>query len=211
VALHQTHGRRASLSISSSSTVSSEENLPAATSTLSNFSFAYPSANTSLIQHLAQEGVACDGEVAVSFSEQGDPEIAEVYIATSPSTACMRFNPNAKVLSDYEKGYQTGDFEEVIHSQEKLTINGIPMLRQIYSQGYWTDHGSGTGVKAFDTSNEGSRDHELRYLFFDGSKFVTVAGLKTEEDYIDQIARSIRLKQGKGGGSLRPPDAQLDR
>lgn len=133
--------------------------------------------------------MACKGEAAVSFFENEKSGAAEVFLATSPSTPCMRFNPNAKLLADYGKGYRVGDFEEVIHSQQGVTINGIPMLRQIYSQGYWTDHGTG---KLFDPIIESGVDHQVRYVFFDGSKFVVITGFRAEL-YIDQIARSVRL------------------
>lgn len=154
------------------------------TEVLGDFTFAYPAANGPSFS-LTWEGVLCNGAVALSFPPQ------KVVIATSPSTACTVFNPNAQVLADYGKGYRSNDFEEIIHSQKAVTVNGIPMLRQIYSQGYWTDHGSGSGVKVFDTSSEGSIDHQLRYVFSDGSTFFIVTGWKAEP-YIDQVAKTIQ-------------------
>jgi hypothetical protein len=163
-----------------------------ATETINNFTFSCPRTTASLSKSLAWEGIPCPREMVVSFSEKGDQGVAEVYLATSPSTPCMSFNPTAKVLADYETGYRTNDFEEMIHSQKSVFINGFPMLRQIYSQGYWTDYGSGTGSKVFDVTRENSVDHHLRYVFFDGSRFVIITGGTASEPYIDEIARSIR-------------------
>jgi hypothetical protein len=164
------------------------------THSFGNFTFSYPS-DASLVDKVSWEGVACNGLIAISIPENDSPDTIKVFISTSPSTAstvCTKFNPNAKVLADYEKGYRTDDFEEVIHSQNRVTINNILMLRQMYSQGYWTDHGDKSGKKVFDTSNESSVDHQLRYVFFDGNKSVIISGWKAEK-YINQIAHSVRL------------------
>lgn len=164
-----------------------------ATSTLSKFEFSYPTAEAYLIDRVGAEGVVCDGVIGIDFSDLATTRSAKVFIATSPSTACQRFNPDAKILADYEKGYSTQDWADVIHSQEKVTIHGIPMLRQIYSHGYWkTNFGDSADNKVLGTTDEGGADHQLRYVFFDENKFVIVTG---PEPYLDQITYSITLRK----------------
>jgi hypothetical protein len=154
-----------------------------ATGTLSNFSFEYPV--SAHIGGASTEGVHCPNEVIISIPQRKFDAL--VFISTSPSTACTAFNPNAETLADYETGYRQGDFQEVIDSQDGVMVNGILMLRQVYSHGYWKD-----GVLGFDL-DIGYAYHYVRYVFFDGSKFVMVDGSNSDK-YITPIVQSIRLK-----------------
>jgi len=153
---------------------------------LSNFSFEY-SEYDEFSDKVAWEGVACPGEVYIRT-----PFIAyestDVSIATSPSTTCTEFNDNAKTLADYEQGYKGKWRTTIVHSSEKVIINNIPMLKQIYSIGYTKNDNEGKEI--LDTSD--GVDRQLRYVFFDGSKFVIVTGWQSQK-YIEKVVRSIKL------------------
>lgn len=153
---------------------------------LSNFTFEYPEYDE-LAEKVAWEGVPCEGMIytrnpSIAYESTG------VYISTSPTTVCTDFNDEATTLNDYEKDYKGRFYTVIIHSSEKVEINGIPMLKQIYSKGLVTKDRNGKEI--FDTSD--GTDHELRYVFFDGEKFAIVAGWQASK-YVDKIVNSIRL------------------
>lgn len=156
------------------------------TAVLSNFSFEY-SEYDEFSPEVAWERVPCPGEVYIrtpfiAYESTG------VSIATSPSTLCTEFNDNAKTLADYEQGYKGKWRTTIVHSSEKVTINNIPMLRQIYSIAYTKKDGDGNEI--LDTSD--GVDHELRYVFFDGSKFVIVTGWQASK-YVEKLVNTIKL------------------
>lgn len=157
------------------------------TSTLSNFSFEY-SEYDEFSNNVGWEGVPCPGEVVIRV-----PFIAyeqtSVSISTSPTTLCTDFNEKAKTLDDYNEGYKDARYTTVIHSSEKVTINNIPMLKQVYSQG--TIKKNTDGKETLDTSDSGI-DRQLRYVFFDGSKFVIVTGWQAPK-YVEKIIQTIKL------------------
>lgn len=153
---------------------------------LSNFSFEY-SKYDEFSPKVTWEGVPCPGEVYIRT-----PFIAYeptgVSIATSPSTLCTEFNENAKTLADYEQGYKGNWWTTIVHSSERVNINNIPMLKQVYSIGYTKKDNEDKEI--LDTSDGVS--NQLRYVFSDGSKFVIVKGWQAPK-YIENIVRTIKL------------------
>lgn len=180
-----------------------------ATGTFSNFIFNYPA-------DCAISGGSGDGHGAVIIECPSDsiyaPRGFAINVATS--TSFEPFRPNAKTLDDYKTNYLLEDFEPfeeqtkdgivvdhrahevVIYSQEELTVNGIPMLRQIYS--YGTLDQEYDGHSSFEATDEWGADHALRYVFFDGKSFVILVSGGSQNLTMDTIARSIRIqKSGK--------------
>jgi hypothetical protein len=169
------------------------------TGTLSNFTFSYPDD-----YRLSEAGwlkVVIAGDIQLNKAESE----SSVYISTNPAPYAI-FNPKARSLDDYMHDYPVGQVKQqvrtkdgvvevststiaIIHSQEKFVANGIPILRQIYSFGYWEVDSDGKRVLSpMDTQI----DHDIRYIFFDGKTFVIIDGWQSEKD-MDQIARSVRL------------------
>lgn len=154
---------------------------------LSNFSFEH-SQYDEIADSVAWEGLPCPGEIMVRVPYIAYEETS-VYISTSPTTSCTDFNGNAKTLNDYTHDYKGAFFTTVVHSSEKVSVNGIPMLKQIYSVGYTRKDNNGKEI--FDTSDRGW-DHQLRYVFFDGKKFVIIEGWQAPE-YVEKIVKTIKL------------------
>ncbi len=151
------------------------------TSVFNNFSFSYPGR---LGAGTGWDSGWCPGVHQVHFGET-DHQIA---MATTSAPLCaVVFNQNAKVLADFEGGYSIANtFVERIHSQNYVTINGIRMLKQIYSQGPLNTDGT------INSTIEYGVDHQLRYVFFDGRSFVMITAWKDEAG-LDRIVQSIRL------------------
>lgn len=174
-----------------------------ATSTLSNFIFAYP--ENAYVSGFGWEKVPTKGNISIRIPSSSE---TNVYIFTN-SSPISSFNPKATTLRDYKTDYFTtgiaGDRQVLVHNKlvtlsireevlvstsTEVVVNGIPMLRQRYSLGFWSLDAQ--GEKYFDTSNETSLKNLLRYVFFDGKTFVIITGFGSES-YIDQIAQSLYL------------------
>lgn len=150
------------------------------TSVFSNFSFSYPGRPEA---GTGWDSVWCEGVYQVHF---GDPDHQIAMATTSAPLCAIAFNAKAKTLADFESGYSIANtFVERIHSQSYVAINGIRMLRQIYSQGRPRPDGT------IDSTDYGA-DHQLRYIFFDGKSFVVITAWKDSAG-IDQIVQSIHL------------------
>ena len=152
---------------------------------LSNFTFKY-SEYDEFSEKVAIEGVPCKDMVYIK-NPFINYENSGVFISASPTTNCTVFNDNAKTLSDYEKDYKSY-YTTKIHSSEKISVNNIPMLKQVYSVGIMEKDKNGKDILNTDFyigTKEGSR-----YVFFDGERFITIVG---NFKYIDKIANTIEL------------------
>jgi uncharacterized membrane protein len=145
---------------------------------------------------------------AYNISVPSDAGEGHVYIFTQ-SSPLGSINPTAKTLDDYRIDYPisaTSSRQIIVKgkpttmevnprarilSSEYVTINGITMLKQRYSVGFWSLDAYGNRV--FDVSDESSVNDELRYVFFDGKTFVVITGWKSDF-YINQIAQSVLIK-----------------
>ena len=154
---------------------------------LSNFTFKH-SRYDEIADKVAWEGLPCPGKIVIRVPNIAYEETS-VYISTSPTTSCTDFNDDAETLDDYEINYKGAFFTTIVHLSEKVFINNIPMLKQIYSIGYYKKDDDGKEI--FDTSDRGF-DHQLRYVFFDGEKFVIVEGWQAPE-YVEKIIKTIKL------------------
>ena len=155
-----------------------------ATATIAHFHFAYP--NKSYLTGLGYEGVASKGNTNIVIEGQ-----VSVFIFTKPSILGGKFNPAAKSLEDYAKDYSG----ILISTSTRMTLNGIPMLRQRYSVGSWQTNEK--GEKYFHDTDESETHDQLRNVFFDGTQFIIVTGWSQhrENDYlIDNLVSTIHLK-----------------
>jgi len=152
-----------------------------------------------------------DGEANLSIHIPVIDNPVDVYFFTTPEPLGS-INPSAKTLDDYETDYPISAARmgtalvhgatvkirivETVHvlSNAKLLINNIPMLRQRYSVGRWLLDSDGNSI--FDDSGDTEVDNELRYVFFDGKRFVILSSGDSSpagDEFTDQIAACIQL------------------
>ena len=173
------------------------------TETISNFTFSYPKGQGRLSE-FGSEGVVYPGDYTLALNGITNYTL---YFFTAPAPLSS-INPAATSLDDYRTDYpvSTSSPQQVsgpngttitlprtevhILSDENVTINGIPMLRQRYSIGYWTT--GQNGQRIFKSDSEANVTNELRYVFFDGTTFVVLTGYQAD-DWIDYIAHTIKL------------------
>ncbi len=173
------------------------------TETISNFTFSYPKGQGRL-SAFGSEGVVYPGDYTLALN--GITNFMLFFFTTPAPLSSI--NPAATALNDYRADYpvSTSSPQQVsgpngttitlpqtevhILSSEDENINGIPMLRQRYSVGYWTTDQSGKRI--FKTDSEANVTNELRYVFFDGTTFVVLTGYQAD-DWIDYVAHTITL------------------
>jgi hypothetical protein len=158
------------------------------TETIEHVSFSYPNGQGEL-RPFGYEGVMFPGNYALTLRGMTNYDL---FFFTTPAPLSS-INPAAASLDDYRTDYSPADGETVhIFSTEDTNINGIPMLRQRYSLGRWTENENGERV--FDASSEADMSDALRYVFFDpvDEKFFILTG--TDADgWVDYVARTIHL------------------
>ncbi|MHB8860356.1 MAG: hypothetical protein ACYC48_01325 [Minisyncoccota bacterium] len=173
------------------------------TEVIGNFTFAYPKGQ-GFLSAFGAEGVVYPGDYTLVLNGITNYTL---FFFTIPAPLSS-INPAARSLDDYRTDYpvSTSSPQQVsgpngttitlpqtevhILSSEEVTINGIPMLRQRYSVGYWTTDQSGQRV--FKSDSEASVTNELRYVFFDSTTFVVLTGYQAD-DWIDYVAHTITL------------------
>lgn len=158
------------------------------TESIGSFTFGYPEGQGEL-STFGWEGVVFPGDYTLILRGITNYEL---FIFTTPAPLSS-INPAAISLDDYRHDYSSADGKGVhILSSEDVTINGIPMLRQRYSVGYWaTDQ---NGKRTFKSDSEADMTNELRYVFFDDidTKFAILTGWQAD-DSIDYVAHTIQL------------------
>ncbi len=188
-----------SLQSTASTLVANEETITLKTFTFDNFSFEHPA--TWMVDHNIDGNYLANGgdENTGNFVAR-DENQSYLYIFTAPPASIVddllgSINPEAKTLSDYEHDYflQASTTEDVrsqvlVIESEHITINNIPMLRQLYSIGY---RYNGQFLESGYEEDAGPALIRQRYVFFDGKQFVVIHIVIPEAE---RVVHTIRLK-----------------
>ncbi len=182
---------------------SQEEDWKTYTSKKYGFEFQYPPSRQIVeIKTDGPERVQIRDSIGIFPINRNDNRAIYIYL---PISKDVGYNPSATSLEDYETDYDSLYGQVMIHSTERVQVNTIKSIKQIYTAWFWSYDVNGKEIKSF-MNNEYDNGNWLRYVFFDKKdNFVILKaytdsdermkklGKQTSEKLLDDIAKTFRF------------------